>query len=121
MLSIIKQTVEGHDPRLGRIFNTVIQFLIVISLISFSVDTLPNLSLRVEHALDIVEAFTVGIFTLEYLLRILVADRKWRFIFSFFGIVDLVAILPFYLTTGLDLRSVRALSLLRLFKFLRYY
>jgi voltage-gated potassium channel len=39
---------------------------------------------------------------------------------SFFGIIDLLAILPFYLSTGLDLRSLRALRLLRIFKFFRY-
>ena len=62
-------------------------------------------------------------FTVEYLLRIFVSDNKIKFIFSFYGLVDLFAILPFYLSTGIDLRSLRILRLLRLFrafKLLRY-
>jgi voltage-gated potassium channel len=52
-----------------------------------------------------------------------VAEHRWRFAFSFYGLVDLVAFLPFYLAIGVDLRAVRALRLLRVFrilKFLRY-
>jgi voltage-gated potassium channel len=59
------------------------------------------------------------VFTLEYLLRIYVADSKPRFIFSFFGIIDLLAIIPFYLSFGIDLRSLRALRFLRLFRILK--
>ena len=44
-----------------------------------------------------VETVSVLLFTIEYLLRVLVADRKARFIFSFFGLIDLAAILPFYI------------------------
>ncbi|WP_201746181.1 ion transporter [Veronia nyctiphanis] len=45
--------------------------------------------------------------------------KKLKFIFSFFGVVDLLAILPFYLSTGLDLRSVRAFRFLRLVRVLK--
>jgi voltage-gated potassium channel len=63
------------------------------------------------------------IFTLEYLLRIYIADKKLKYIFSFYGLIDLVAILPFYLSTTLDLRTLRIFRLfrlIRLFKLLRY-
>ena len=66
---------------------------------------------------------TIVIFTIEYLLRILVTDKKLKFIFSFYGMIDIIAILPFYISFGLDLRSVRVFRLLRLFrvaKFARY-
>ena len=56
------------------------------------------------------------IFTLEYILRIYVADRKRDYILSFYGIVDLIAIAPFYLSIGIDLRSLRILRMLRLFR-----
>ena len=49
------------------------------------------------------EQVTVAVFTIEYVLRIIVADRRLSFIFSFFGLVDLVAILPFYVAPGVDL------------------
>lgn len=59
------------------------------------------------------------VFTLEHLSWIWVAEHKLKFIFSFFGLVDLLAILPFHLSFGVDLRTLRAFRLLRLFKILR--
>ncbi|MGC1633039.1 MAG: ion transporter [Gelidibacter sp.] len=49
------------------------------------------------------------IFTIEYFLKIYVPEHKVKFMFSFFGIIDFLAILPFYLAIGVDLRSLRAL------------
>ena len=62
---------------------------------------------------------TVGLFTIEYLARIWVSENRLRFISSYWGIVDLIAILPFYLRLGLDLRVIRTLRLLRLFRVLK--
>jgi len=115
-MATLKQIVEGRDTPLGRGFDLGVQLLIVFSLVTFSIETLPNLSSTTFRFLQVAEAVTVILFTVEYLLRILVADRKVSFIFSFFGLVDLLAILPFYVSTGVDLRSVRAFRLLRLFR-----
>jgi len=112
----IKNVIEKNDTRAGRIFDLFIQAFIVISLISFSIDTIPDLNSQTRIFLNNLEIIIVVIFTIEYLLRIIVADRQLSFIFSFFGIIDLLAILPFYITTGLDLRSIRALRFLRLFR-----
>lgn len=116
MLSSLKQVIERNDTSHGRTVDIAIQSLIVISLISFSVETLPDLAPSTRHVLDIIELVTVVIFSAEYLLRIAVADQKMRFVTSFFGIVDLLAILPFFLASGVDLRSMRAFRLLRLFR-----
>jgi voltage-gated potassium channel len=116
MVPSLKQIVEQNDTRWGRIFDLMIQALIVISLISFSIETLPNLSPTTRRCLQFIEVVTVGVFTVEYLLRVWLADKKPRYMFSFFGIVDLLAILPFYLSLGIDLRSIRALRFLRLFR-----
>ena len=96
----------------GRAFALAIQGLIVLSLVTFSFETLPNLSDDTRRMLRILEVITVAIFTVEYALRVIIADRKLRFVFSFYGIVDLLAILPFYVSTGLDLRSIRVVRLL---------
>lgn len=119
----LKNVIENNDTRQGRIFDLTIQALIVLSLISFSVETLPSLAEATLKCLYYIEIATVAIFTAEYILRIIVADSKITFIRSFYGIVDLLAILPFYLSVGVDLRSIRALRLLmlfRAFKLLRY-
>ncbi|WP_299115399.1 ion transporter [uncultured Winogradskyella sp.] len=115
----IKNIVEYNDNKLSKSFAFFIQFLIVLSVITFSVETLPNLKPQTEVILNSIEIFCVIVFTLEYLARIYVADNKPKFIFSFFGIIDFLAILPFYLSFGVDLRSLRVLRLFRLFRLLK--
>jgi voltage-gated potassium channel len=112
----LKRIIENNDTYHGRIFDLSIQALIVFSLITFSLETIPDLSDSARIILSYIEVFTVSIFTIEYLLRIVVADNKLKFIFSFYGLVDLFAIMPFYIFTAVDLRSVRILRLLRLFR-----
>ena len=108
---------------MGLYFNFFIQFLIVLSIINFSILTLPNLSIKSLEIINGLEVFCVAVFTIEYLLRLYASEFRVKFFFSFFGLIDLIAILPFYLTLGMDLKSLRAIRLfriLRLFKFLRY-
>lgn len=112
----LKQIIESDDTIWGQAFDLVIQGLIVISLIGFSLETIPGLSVEAEATLRVIEVIIVVIFTIEYFLRMLVADSKMKFAFSFYGLVDLAAIAPFYLFSGYDLRSIRSLRLLRLFQ-----
>ena len=112
----IKSVVEENNTLAGRIFDLIVQLLIIVSLVSFSVETLPDLSPDTMEILGIIETITVIIFSIEYLLRIIIARSKTAFIFSFYGMIDLAAILPFYISTGIDLRSLRAFRLLRLFR-----
>jgi len=119
-MTFLKKIIEASDTVSGRAFDIFIQIIIVLSVLSFSVETIPGLPPSVIQGLVFFEVITVMIFTVEYLLRILVAENKPRFIFSFFGIVDLLAILPFYLTAmGIDLRPIRALRMLQLVRILK--
>ncbi len=117
----IKQIIEESDTPTGKAFDLFIQSLIVLSLISFSIETLPELSESAKRILKISELITVIIFTIEYLLRIFVADRKLKFVFSFFGLIDFFAILPFYVASGIDLRSIRVFRLFRLFRIFKIF
>jgi voltage-gated potassium channel len=119
----IKQIIEESDTSAGRIFDFFIYSLIVLSLISFTVETLPDLSDNTKRIFDLLEIIVVTIFTVEYLLRFIVADKKLKFFFSFYGLIDLFAILPFYIARGIDLRSLRIFRffrLIRAFKIFRY-
>ncbi len=119
----LKSMVEQNETTPGRVFDLSIQLLIIISLISFSIETLPGLSERFQAVLRFIEVGTVIIFSVEYVLRILISEKPLNFVFSFYGVVDLVAVLPFYIATGVDLRAIRAVRLLRLiraFKLIRY-
>ena len=119
----LKLVLETNQTRLGANFQTFIQLLIVLSIISFTIETLPDLDPDLRRALAKFEVLVIAVFTVEYLLRLYVADKRWKFVFSFYGIIDLLVILPFYLQLGLDLRSLRVfwlLRLLRLMKMVRY-
>lgn len=115
----LKKTIERSDTRVGKIFDFFIQIFIILSIVSFSIETLPDLSNDSLVILSVLEAFTVAIFTVEYLLRLWVSDQRIRFVVSIYGLIDIIAIAPYYLA-GFDLRSLRALRLLRLFKLFRY-
>jgi voltage-gated potassium channel len=119
MKEAIKKVVENHNTPISKGFDFFIQFLIVLSVITFSIETLPKLEPGTRTILNGIEIFCVIVFTLEYLARIYIADKKLKFIFSFFGIIDLLAILPFYLAFGVDLRSLRVLRMFRLFRLLK--
>ena len=85
-----------------------------------SINTLPDLSPSVQAVISWSEVVIVGLFTIEYGLRIGTAPRKLRYAFSFHGIVDLAAILPFLLTLGgVDLRALRVLQLFRIVRILK--
>ena len=115
----LKQIIEDSDTKAGKTFDLTIQSIIVLSLVCFSIETLPDLSDESRTLLHVIEIISVIIFTVEYLARVAVASDKAAFVFSFFGIIDLLAILPFYLSTGLDLRSLRSFRLLRLVRILK--
>tara|TARA_B110001454_G_scaffold216819_1_gene240794 strand:- start:166 stop:897 length:732 start_codon:yes stop_codon:yes gene_type:complete len=115
--------VIDDDTKQGRLFDTFIQILIIISLITFPLETIKNLSPSVIQILTSIEIITVSIFTVEYLLRVWLTKKSFQYIFSFFGIIDFLAILPFYLATSMDLRSIRVFRLfrlLRIFKLAKY-
>ena len=115
----IREVVENNTTTKGQIFDYFIQTLIFISLIAFAVETIPDNSVELNRVLNFIELFSVFIFSIEYILRIYCSKNPIRYIFSFYGIVDLLAILPFYLRLGLDLRSLRAFRIFRIFRALK--
>ena len=121
----LREIVEPNvDTRASRAFDLTMMAFIIVAVINFSLDTLPKLSDFTRRTLYSIEVITVTVFSLEYLLRIITAKKKLRFVFSFFGIVDLLAIIPFYVglfSTGiqLDLRLLRILRLFRIFRVLK--
>ena len=115
----IRLVVEDVKHPVGRIFSLFIQFLILVSLVAFSLDTLPDLTQAQRATLANVEIFSVPVFTLEYMARVYAVEKRVKYLFSFYGIIDLLAILPFYLFSGVDLTTARALRFVRLFRVLK--
>ena len=126
MILKLRRTIEETDTQLGLLFDLSIQVLIIASIVTFSIETLPNLDQDILKILAALELTFISIFTFEYILRYLVAERKTKFVFSFWGIIDLLAILPFYLVNlgftynFIMLRAFRLLRLVRILKLGRY-
>ena len=122
---------DGRSSRSGFIFEGFIIFLICLSVITIILETMQGLSESVLIAIYYIEIFTVLIFTVEYVLRLWTADHRYpglkfgtaqiKYIVSFMAIIDLLAILPFYLPffIAMDLRVLRMFRLFRLFRLLK--
>lgn len=115
----LRLIVEDNTTRKGKYFDYFIQLLILLSLISFSIETLPDNSSRTIKILDLFEVFCIAVFSIEYLLRVYVAKSPFKYIFSFYGVIDILAILPFYLRGAMDLRVLRAFRIFRIFRALK--
>ena len=113
----ITDIVQRSDTPAGRTFDSVVTALIIISLISMSIDTLPGTSPNLKYLFHVSEVTVTVLFTIEYVLRVATAPKKMSYVFSFYGIIDLAAIVPFYLTLGgVDLRGIRAFRLFRIIR-----
>lgn len=115
----LKEIVEGTDTLPGKFFDWFIQCIIIISIIAGSLETIDSLTGFQIRCLKIIETVSIVIFTIELLLRIAVYDRGIKYLLSFYGIIDLLAIIPYYLSFAVDLRSLRALRLFRIFRLLK--
>lgn len=115
----IARVVDSRETKAGLYFDYAIQLLILLSILAFTIETIPDLDSRTIRFLNYFEIFCIAVFTVEFVLRIYIAGKRFKFITSFFGIIDLIAILPFYISFGFDLRSIRILRFLRLFRLLK--
>jgi len=111
------------DTPAARGFDVALLWIIAASVLVVMLESVDSLRGRHEVAFRVVEwAFTI-VFTAEYALRLWVVRRPWRYARSFFGIVELVALLPSYLELFLDgthyLMILRVLRLLRMFRVLK--
>lgn len=129
---IISADDEKYLP--SKIFDILIIILIVLSVASVILSTFDNIPSYVTELNSYFELFSITVFSIEYLLRIWTADMLYpeygrvksriKYVFSFMAMIDLVAILPFYLSfVTIDLRLLRILRLvrmMRIFKLNRY-
>ncbi len=116
--------IYGTNTASGRLFDLVLLGVILLSVIIVMLETVKGFDIKYHHELIILEWVITVFFTLEYILRIISIQKPWKYIFSFYGIIDLIATIPmyfslFYVGTSV-LTVVRALRLLRLFKILKH-
>lgn len=131
------ETAEQSD-RASRVVDIALITLILLSVLAVVIESIPAVERAYAAQLYWFEVFTIAVFSVEYTLRVWSCVEyseaagakpfrsRVRFIFSFHAIVDLLAILPFYLLTfgilGIaDMRFLRAVRLLRVLKLTRYF
>jgi voltage-gated potassium channel len=118
----LEEIIFGVDTRAGRAFDVVLLVAILLSVLVVVLESDPSFRREYAKLLDIAEwSFTV-LFTVEYLLRLVSARQPVRYAFSFLGLIDLLAVLPAYLSliTGTEsLAAIRSLRLLRAFRVLK--
>lgn len=108
---------------LNRRFDRILSIAILASVIVVCIGSVPNINPMIRQWLYVLEWVFTGIFTLEYIIRIKSARKPLRYVFSFFGLVDLVSTLPSYLALFLPVAHsflvIRILRLLRIFRVLK--
>ncbi len=121
--SLLYEVIFEADTRAGKNFDVILLILILLSLIVVMLETVPSVQDRYANKLYIAEWVITGLFIVEYLVRIYCSPNRSKYLFSFYGWVDLFSILPTFiglLFTGTQyLITIRALRLLRVFRILK--
>jgi len=119
----LHEVIFESDTAAGRAFDVALQVAILVSVAVVVLESVADIRREHGEMLRAVEwTITIG-FTIEYALRLVAVDRPWRYALSFFGLVDLLAIVPTYLALLLpearSLMVIRAIRLVRVFRILK--
>ena len=111
--------IYGSNTFAGKLFDLILLGVILLSVLLVMLETVEQLDAKYHQFLIISEWIITVVFTLEYIMRIISNKKPLNYILSFYGIVDLISILPMYLSFFIPgsrmLSVIRALRLLRLF------
>ena len=111
------------DTPMGKLFDVVLLILILVSVILVMLESVTSIDTHYHDLLYFGEWVITIFFTIEYILRIITVKKASNYIFSFYGIIDLLSTIPLYLSFILAgsnaLLAVRALRLLRVFRILK--
>jgi voltage-gated potassium channel len=115
--------IFGAETPLGKAFDIVLIISILVSVVAVMLDSVEAIRLNYGSWLTVAEWFFTILFTIEYLLRLICVRHPWLYARSFYGVVDLLAVLPTYLTLifadAKYLLVIRILRVLRLFRILK--
>ncbi|MEJ6777363.1 MAG: ion transporter [Crocinitomicaceae bacterium] len=115
--------IFGINTKSGRRFDIVLLLLILLSVLIIMFESVPTWSVEFPEVLFYAEWVFTIIFTIEYILRIIISPKPLKYILSWWGLIDLVSILPTFIGPFISgytsLRAIRALRLLRFFRILK--
>ncbi len=115
--------IFGTNTRAGRIFDECLLVVILISLVVVMLDSVAEVQSRYQTQLFYLEWLFTGVFAIEYLTRLYCSPKPLRYAFSFYGLVDLLAVLPaliaLFFASAQYLILIRIIRLLRVFRVLK--
>ncbi|MCA9042089.1 MAG: ion transporter [Planctomycetaceae bacterium] len=111
---------EADTPS-GKLFDVLLLIAILISILIVILESVSSIYLPNKVLIDIVEWIFTILFTLEYAARVICARRPLRYIFSFYGLIDLLSIIPTYLTLFMDAETLTRLTVVRSFRLMRVF
>jgi len=119
----LHEIIFEADTKIGKLFDVTLLIAIIISVLAVMIESLNNLSENTILILKITEWVLTIIFTIEYILRIIIVRKTVKYVFSFMGIIDFLAIIPTYISIFVVgthyLAVIRAIRLLRVFRVLK--
>lgn len=112
------------DTKSGRLFDIILLVSIVVSVLIVMLDSVASLRLSYRHLFLYAEWFFTLLFTIEYIFRVIISRKPREYVRSFYGIIDLLSVLPTYLSLLLAgshyLLVIRILRMLRVFRILKH-
>lgn len=118
MQKISYNALENEKSKLFWIVNDVLAVIILFSVVSIIFGSIESVQLKYQKFFDVSEWVVVVIFSVEYILHIVNSKKKFKYLFSFYGLIDLLAVLPTYLFL-FDLRVLKVFRIVRLIRLLR--
>lgn len=116
----LHEIIFEADTKAGKLFDVCLLVFILLSLVIVMIDSVEYYHINYGDKLLIAEWFFTFFFSIEYVLRILSVKKPFKYIFSFYGVIDLLSVLPSYIglfyTGASFLKVFRSLRFLRLFK-----
>jgi len=116
----LHEVIYESNTAAGKAFDVSLLLCIFVSIIVVMLDSVQSLHTKYGHTFFILEWVLTGLFTIEYILRLICIKRPWQYVTSWLGIIDLLAIIPSYLSIffagAQSLLVFRALRLLRIFR-----
>ena len=119
----LHEIIYGTDTPAGKLFDVVLLFVIITSILLVMLESVNSIDIKYHNLLKTIEWVITILFSLEYIARIITVEKPYKYIFSFYGIVDFLSTIPKYITFifgGIHaLAALRALRLLRVFRILK--
>lgn len=121
----IHEIIFEADTPEGKLFDVALLIAIILSVVVVMLETTKSVAQRYGDLLHTIEWVLTIFFTIEYILRLYVVKKPWKYASSFYGVVDLLAILPTYLSIFIvgaqSLLVIRVLRLLRVFRIFKLF